>query len=84
MLSNTLSLDEEDAVQEELQALQAEIVSRSSFLRHLAQTLNSSRKPKQRKYTCQTYLRRDPSRPFKYKYKACQSVLSCNLVLTVH
>lgn len=37
MLSNTLSLDEEDAVQEELQALQAEIVRRSSVLSHLAQ-----------------------------------------------
>jgi len=82
MLSNTLSLDEEEAVEEELQALQAEIVSRSSFLRHLAQTLSSFGKPKQRKYTCQTYLRRDPSRPFKYK--ACQSVLSCHLMLTVH
>lgn len=73
MLSNTLSLDDEDAVQEELQALQAEIVSRSSFFRHLAQTLNSSGKPKQKKYTCQTYLRRNPFHPSKYK--ARQSVL---------
>jgi hypothetical protein len=40
MLSNTLSLDEEDAVQEELQALQAEIVSRSSFLSYLAQIIS--------------------------------------------
>lgn len=40
MLSNTLSLDEEDVVQEELQALQAEIVSRSFTLKSCCSKLS--------------------------------------------